>query len=101
MFKSEHFKAMKEDAVFLNMGRGTTVDEKEMIEALNNNEIRHAVLDVFEVEPLPEDSPLWDMENVTLTPHNSAITAGYMPRALDIFENNLKQFLNGENLKLT
>ncbi|MGP4071682.1 D-2-hydroxyacid dehydrogenase [Piscibacillus sp. B03] len=96
MFKADHFKTMKEDAIFLNMGRGTTVDEEQMIEALRDNEIRHAILDVFETEPLPEESPLWDMENVTLTPHNSAVTSGYMPRALDIFEKNLKQFLNGE-----
>ncbi|SEQ48007.1 D-2-hydroxyacid dehydrogenase [Piscibacillus halophilus] len=96
MFNEKHFKVMKEDAIFLNMGRGTTVNEDDLIKALKENQIRHAILDVFEVEPLPEDSPLWDLENVTLTPHNSAVTSNYMPRALAIFEDNLKQFLKGE-----
>ncbi|RPF50537.1 D-2-hydroxyacid dehydrogenase [Aquisalibacillus elongatus] len=96
LFKAEHFEAMREDAIFLNMGRGTTVDEQAMINALQEGKIRHAVLDVFEEEPLDENSPLWDLENCTMTPHNSAVTENYVPRALDIFEKNLEQFLNEE-----
>ncbi|GEL78168.1 D-2-hydroxyacid dehydrogenase [Tenuibacillus multivorans] len=100
MITKEHFIKMKGDAVFLNMGRGITVVEEDMIDALKNHQIRHAILDVFEQEPLDENSPLWDLENVTITPHNSSITSNYMPRALNIFEQNLDQFLKGEKPEL-
>ncbi|HEU5139222.1 MAG TPA: D-2-hydroxyacid dehydrogenase [Bacillales bacterium] len=91
----EQFRAMKQDAVFINIGRGKTVDEAEMLEALREGEIAHAVLDVFEEEPLPEDHPVWEMQRVTVTPHLSAITPQYQHRAFEIFEENLRLFRNG------
>src|SRR5699024_12829721 len=57
----------------------------------------HAVLDVFETEPLPEDHPLWAEEKVTITPHLSGISPNYLPRALDILERNLDVFVKGED----
>ncbi|GAA0450686.1 D-2-hydroxyacid dehydrogenase [Alkalibacillus silvisoli] len=99
-FSENEFQQMREDAIFLNMGRGKTVDEQAMVEALNHNEFSHAVLDVFEEEPLSDDSPLWDLANCTITPHLSGISRHYQPRAFEIFEENLKSLLkNGELVK--
>lgn len=88
------FNSLLSNAVFVNIGRGKTVDQKALVEALQSNKIGHAALDVFEEEPLPADHPLWKMENVSITPHFSAITANYQPRALAIFKDNLKEFLS-------
>ncbi|WP_349409508.1 D-2-hydroxyacid dehydrogenase [Pseudalkalibacillus sp. SCS-8] len=96
LLKKEHFERMQDHAVFINIGRGTTVDEKGLIEALKENQIAHAVLDVMETEPLPEESVLWNMENVTITPHISGITPKYQDRAIEQFEANLHVFQTGE-----
>lgn len=87
---AEQFKQMKNSAVFINIGRGNAVNEADLLSALKNGEFSHAVLDVFKEEPLPEDSPFWLEEKVTVTPHISGISRQYQPRALKIFEHNLK-----------
>lgn len=93
----EQFKQMKNDCFFVNIGRGPIVDEKALIEALENNEIAGAGLDVFEKEPLEESSPLWEMENVILTPHTAGATEFYNQRVIeDIFIPNLKNYLDGK-----
>lgn len=92
----EAFSRMKSSAVFINIGRGTTVAESELIEALRERKIHHAVLDVFEKEPLSEESPLWDMDNVTVTPHLSGISPQYQERAIEIFSDNLKLYRNNK-----
>ncbi|MFC5713284.1 D-2-hydroxyacid dehydrogenase [Thalassorhabdus alkalitolerans] len=89
------FQKMKETGVFINIGRGSTVKEEELIHALDNGELAHAILDVFKEEPLPEDHPFWEMEKVTVTPHLSGISPQYHPRALEIFKRNLEVFLAG------
>jgi phosphoglycerate dehydrogenase-like enzyme len=89
---AEAFSRMKSSAVLINIGRGTTIVESELIEALREKKIHHAVLDVFEKEPLSEESPLWDMENVTVTPHLSGISPQYQERAIEIFSDNLKLY---------
>lgn len=86
---AEAFTLLKRDAVLINIGRGTTINEKELIQALKEKRIGHAVMDVFEREPLPEESPLWGMENVTVTPHISGISPQYQERAIEIFCDNL------------
>ncbi|SDI53883.1 D-2-hydroxyacid dehydrogenase [Alteribacillus bidgolensis] len=91
------FKTMKKDAVFINIGRGQTLNEEALINALHNGEIAHAILDVFDQEPLPEDHPFWEMDNVTVTPHISGISSYYLPRAMDIFKQNLKIYRKGDN----
>ncbi|MGP4079769.1 D-2-hydroxyacid dehydrogenase [Pseudalkalibacillus sp. R45] len=93
--KKVHFGTMQEHAVFINIGRGTTVDQQGLIQALQENQIAHAVLDVMEKEPLPEDNVLWELENVTITPHLSGITPLYQRRAFDQFEENLKVYRQG------
>ncbi|MFA9559209.1 D-2-hydroxyacid dehydrogenase [Evansella sp. AB-rgal1] len=89
------FALMKKNAILINIGRGNVMNDWDLLHALNNGEIAHAVLDVFNEEPLPTDHPYWRMENVTVTPHLSGISPKYQSRALEIFEANLKEFLNG------
>ncbi|MET3683098.1 phosphoglycerate dehydrogenase-like enzyme [Alkalibacillus flavidus] len=96
-FDGKAFRAMKDSAIFVNIGRGQTVNEADIIDALQDGMIDHAVLDVFEEEPLSSDSSLWDIDNCTVTPHLSGISRHYQPRAFDIFETNLRPYLkNGE-----
>ena len=70
MIGKEEFDAAKDGAVFINVGRGPIVDEKAMIEALQDGRLKGVGLDVFSVEPLPTDSPLWSLDNVLLSPHS-------------------------------
>lgn len=98
LFGREQFKQMKKEAFFVNIGRGAIVDEKALIAALKNQEIAGAGLDVFEKEPLEQSSPLWEMENVIITPHIAGSTAHYNQRVIeDIFIPNLKNYLKGED----
>ncbi|ASN06863.1 D-2-hydroxyacid dehydrogenase [Virgibacillus necropolis] len=91
-FTDEHFRLLPDHAIFLNMGRGNAVSGTVLLEAIQSNQIAHAILDVFEEEPLPADHPFWKEENVTITPHLSGISAHYQTRALEIFEQNLHTY---------
>lgn len=97
-YKQAHFNTMKETAVYLNMGRGNAVQSETLIMALDQNQISHAILDVYEQEPLPENHPLWDHPKVTMTPHVSGKSPYYITRAIAIFEENLTTYLNEEDL---
>ncbi|RWZ51324.1 D-2-hydroxyacid dehydrogenase [Halobacillus fulvus] len=96
LLKREHFEKMSDKAIFLNMGRGDLVSSDVILEAVRDGLIAHAVLDVFETEPLPEKHPLWDEERVTVTPHVSGISPQYMGRGLEIFEENLNVWMSGQ-----
>ncbi len=91
-------KEMKPNAYLINIGRGSIVNEADLVHALKKGWIAGAGLDVFEAEPLPADSPLWRMENVILTPHVSGFTPHYDERAVDIFVENLRRYLSGKPL---
>ena len=80
------------------MARGAIVQEADLIAALRTGRLRGAGLDVFEREPLPQDSPLWEMEQVILTPHVSGAVPDYYDRALPLFCENLRRFLTGAPL---
>lgn len=95
-YKYQHFLAMKNTAVFINLGRGDVVDEKVLMKALKEEQIAHAILDVFPQEPLEKGHFFWEMENVTVTPHISSITAKYLPRSFEIFKHNLHIYINKE-----
>ena len=99
MFGKEQFGWMKEAAVFINVGRGMVVDHEALAGALAEGGIAGAALDALDPEPLPGDSPLWDMENVIITPHCSAVTPFYFDRAMEIIGENLDRYLAGEELK--
>jgi phosphoglycerate dehydrogenase-like enzyme len=92
-------RAMKPDAVLINVARGRVVDETALVRALRDGWIGGACLDVFATEPLPEDSPLWDMPNVVVTPHNSAVSPLNMERAMAIFVDNLGRLVSGKPLR--
>lgn len=88
LFDKSKFAIMKDGALFVNIARGAVVNTKDLIEALNER-LRGAVLDVFETEPLEENSPLWDMENVIITPHNSFVGEGNKQRLFNVVIENL------------
>lgn len=93
----EHFKAMKKEAIFMNFGRGDLLADETLIEAMQNEMIRHAVLDVFEQEPLPENHPFWAMDNIIISPHVSSKSDKYLDRAMEVFLPNLRKWLDGDN----
>ena len=90
---------MKPTAWFINVGRGPIVHEAALIQALRAGQIAGAALDVFEHEPLRSDSPLYDLENVILTPHVSGASPRYMDRAVPLFCENLARYLRGAPLR--
>ncbi|MDX1995404.1 MAG: D-2-hydroxyacid dehydrogenase [bacterium] len=90
--------AMKKNAVLINVARGAVVDEAALISHLAAEKIRGAALDVFEEEPLPATSPLWNLANVILSPHVSGNTARYHEKAAEVFAENLRRYLEGRPL---
>ena len=88
---ADRFAAMKRGAVLVNIARGAIIDTNALITALNTH-LGGAILDVFEEEPLEEHSPLWDMENVILTPHNSFVGDGNHERLFNLILKNLKKY---------
>ena len=100
LISADCFAAMRPDAIFVNCGRGATVDEAALIRALRAGKLGGAVLDVFSVEPLPAESPLWEMENVIVTPHISGRDGDPLNRdaIFSIFCENLRRYLRGEPL---
>jgi phosphoglycerate dehydrogenase-like enzyme len=99
LLSRERIEAMKPTAVFINVGRGGTVDEEALVDALRERRIRGAALDVFETEPLPESHPLWQLDNVLISPHTADHTADSHVRAMQFFLENLRRFRAGESLE--
>ncbi|MBI3743985.1 MAG: D-2-hydroxyacid dehydrogenase [Chloroflexi bacterium] len=89
---------MKKNAFFVNVARGDVVDEAALTRALKEGRIAGAGLDVFQQEPLPPESPLWEMPNVIVTPHTSGAIVDYATNAAKFFAENLKRFANGQPL---
>ncbi len=96
IFNAETFAIMKPGAHFINVGRGELVDEEALIAALRSEHLAGAALDVFATEPLSPDSPLWDMDNVIITPHSSSASAQSGLRSEDLFLKNLARYVAGE-----
>lgn len=90
MISSVILKAMKQDAIIVNIARGGLIDTDALVEVLNLRTDLFAALDVFEEEPLPSDSPLWELPNVALSPHNSFVSDGNNKRMFDVILKNLK-----------
>lgn len=91
--------SMRRDAFLINVARGSVVVESELIKALQQGVIAGAMLDVFEREPLAQDSPLWDMPNVIATPHTAGNPTNYVERVFSIFGDNIELFMKGQTLK--
>lgn len=94
----EFISKMNKNALIINISRGMVIDEKAMIKALKEERIRGAALDVFEVEPLPETSPLWEMENVYISPHISYSSEDFEERMLSAAMDNLTNLKEGKEL---
>ena len=92
------FALMKSTAVLVNIARGEVLVEDDLVSALRQKTIAGAALDVFTVEPLPSDSPLWELDNVILTPHASYYDPRNLGAAVDEFADNLERFMHGEPL---
>lgn len=91
--------AMKPEAVLIDVSRGGVVEEGSLIEALTSRSIAGAGLDVFTSEPLPQDHPLWDLSNVTITPHCSSVFEGWEMNSVEMFTKNLVRYRRGESLR--
>lgn len=89
---------IKPGATLVNVGRGGVLDEPALIDALREKRLAGAALDVFATEPLPTDSPLWDLPNVLITPHTAALSVRENERIVSLFVENLRRYLHGEEL---
>jgi phosphoglycerate dehydrogenase-like enzyme len=100
MLGAAEFAIMKPSAIVINVGRGPVIDESALIEALQTKKIAGAALDVYEVEPLPKESPLWDMENVLISPHCTDRTTDpdWLDLSAQAFVDNFHRFVKGEPL---
>ncbi|MFZ5942792.1 MAG: D-2-hydroxyacid dehydrogenase [Bacillota bacterium] len=96
MFGEREFKGMKKDCFFINIARGEVVQEDALVKALKEGWIRGAAIDTFREEPLPKNSPLWDLPNLVITPHLAGLTPHYMERAVEIFKHNLEIYTSGK-----
>jgi phosphoglycerate dehydrogenase-like enzyme len=99
MIGERELRAMKQAAFLVNMGRGKLIDEAALIRALRDDWIGGAGLDVVETEPLPAESPLWDMPNVIITAHYAGASPRYHERAMPIFLDNLRRYRDGLELR--
>jgi len=90
---AERLAAMRPEAYLINVGRGSQVDEAALADAVRNRRIAGAALDVFEQEPLPAESPLWELENLLITPHTASLTEKLWSRHYALFSENLRRYL--------
>ncbi|MFC4448813.1 D-2-hydroxyacid dehydrogenase [Halorussus aquaticus] len=98
MVGAEEFAAMNDDAYLVNVARGPVVVQEELVAALRDDDIAGAGLDVFEEEPLPEDSPLWDFEEVLVTPHRAAAERDYFRHIAGLVRQNVERVESGDEM---
>lgn len=99
IFDDTFFETMKDSGIFINIGRGNVVTDDVLLNVLENKVIGHMILDVFNLEPLPGDSPFFNYENITITPHSSATTHAYYDRAAKILGQNLTLYPDFERME--
>jgi phosphoglycerate dehydrogenase-like enzyme len=101
MLSDREFATMKSSAIVINVGRGPVIDEGALVRALQTGKIAGAALDVFEKEPLPQDSPLWDMENVLISPHCTDRTEkpDWLDLSMQFFLTNFERYRTGQSLE--
>ena len=99
LMSAQRIAKMRSSAVLINISRGPVVDERALVDALRAKRIRGAALDVFEVEPLPPDHPLWTFDNVLISPHSADHTTDAHERAMRFFLDNFRRFERGESLE--
>lgn len=99
IFGEDEIEILKKGTYLFNIGRGQLVDEKWLLKALQNRWLAGAGLDVFEEEPLPSDSPFWDLENVIITPHVGGVTPNYWPRFAELVVTQIERLERGDPLE--
>ena len=99
MLDAEALDALPRGALLVNVGRGSVVDEGALVERLRSGQIGGAALDVFATEPLPPSSPLWELDNVIISPHMAALSARENERIVELFRDNLRRLIAGEPLR--
>lgn len=99
LINADRLAVMKPEACLINVGRGPQVDEPALLEALRTRRIGGAALDVFDDEPLPADSPLWNLDNLLITPHTAGLTEKLWHRHYEHFSSNLRRFLANQPLQ--
>jgi phosphoglycerate dehydrogenase-like enzyme len=98
MIGRQQLAAMKPDAFLINVGRGPLIDEPALVETLREHKIGGAALDVFDEEPLPPESPLWDLEDLLITPHTAGMAEKLWERQYALFSENIRRYLAGQPL---
>ncbi len=98
MIDENRFNAMKDGVFIVNIARGSIIDEKALINNIKKNKIRAAALDVFEEEPLNQDNPLWEFDNVIITSHNSWVSEQMNERRFKLIYENLRRYVSNEEL---
>jgi phosphoglycerate dehydrogenase-like enzyme len=98
MLGAKQLSAMKPGSYLIDVSRGGVVDQEALIQALEKGQLAGAALDVFPEEPLPADSPLWEMPKVLISPHVAGLSPHYVERAFSLFKENLRRYLAGEEL---
>ncbi len=98
MVNAHSFAAMKPSAILVNVSRGGVLEDAALVDAMRSGAIAGAALDVFEMEPLPEDNPIWGLENVILSPHCSAVYTEWAMQSFELFLENLTRWRSGEKL---
>ena len=98
MLGAEELRAMSSGSYLINVSRGEVVEQEALIRALSEGPIAGAALDVFREEPLPEESPLWDMPNVLITPHIAGDTTAYLDRMTDVIAQNVRRYVSDQPL---
>lgn len=99
IINKETLSYMRPNSLFINVGRGKLVNQDDLEKVLENKKIRGAALDVTDPEPLPENSPLWTMENVFITPHNASSSPFMKDRLYELTRDNLRRYIEGKKLK--
>jgi len=97
-FTRAHFAAMKKTAIFVNIGRGKTVDYEALYDALSTHQIQAASIDVCDEEPLPADRKLWDLDNILISPHCADVTSAAAADCVKLVKENLTRFAKGQDL---
>lgn len=98
MLDSKLIESMKPSSYLINISRGSVIDQAALYEALKEGRIKGAALDVFEQEPLPKESPLWDLDNLLISSHNSWVSEKMDDRAFEVIYENLKRYKEGRQL---
>lgn len=98
LINAARLQKMKKNAFLINIARGPIVDTQALVEALRAGQIGGAGLDVFDDEPLPAEHPLWEFDNVIITPHCAALSPYYLDRAVALFADNIARFLQGREM---